>query len=179
MTCVVGLDIGTTSTIGILVELPGRVRALATPPVTLRAPRPGWAEEDPEEWWRNCVAILRELCARAEIPTAEIAAIGVTGMLPAVVLLDAAGRPLRPSIQRSDGRCGAEVEELRRRGRGATPRGRRDRPRGGHAGGRRRRRPRRLGARRGHRRPRRLPAEIRRLGRHPGRHGPRAARSRG
>ena len=52
-------------------------------------------------------------CARAASLPADIAAIGVTGMLPAVVLLDAAGRLLRPSIQQSDARCGAEVDELR------------------------------------------------------------------
>lgn len=114
MSCVVGLDIGTTSTIGILVELPGQVRALASRPVTLSAPHPGWAEEDPREWWRNCVDILHELRARAGVRADGIAAIGVTGMLPALVTLDAAGLPLRPSIQQSDARCGAEVEELRR-----------------------------------------------------------------
>jgi xylulokinase len=114
MSFVVGLDIGTTSTIGILVELPDRVRAIATRPATLRAPYPGWAEEDPEEWWDNAVAILRELPAAAGVAPERIAAIGTTGMLPAVVLLDAAGRPLRASIQQSDGRCGAEVEDLRR-----------------------------------------------------------------
>jgi xylulokinase len=114
VTCVVGLDIGTTSTIGILIELPDRVHAIATRPVALRAPHPGWAEEDPEEWWRNCAAILCELCRQAGVPATRIAAIGTTGMLPAVVLLDAAGRLLRPSIQQSDGRCGTEVEELRR-----------------------------------------------------------------
>jgi xylulokinase len=43
---------------------------------------------------------------------ADIAALGVTGMLPAVVLLDSAGRLLRSSIQQSDARCGAEVAEL-------------------------------------------------------------------
>jgi len=44
---------------------------------------------------------------------ADVAAVGVAGMLPAVVLLDPAGRLLRPSIQQSDARCGAEVDELR------------------------------------------------------------------
>ena len=47
------------------------------------------------------------------IPPDDIGAVGVTGMLPAVVFLDEAGRLLRPSIQQSDARCGAEVEELR------------------------------------------------------------------
>ena len=113
MPCVIGLDIGTTSTVGILLRLPGEVAALASRTVTLSTPHPGWAEEDPDEWWANVRAICRELIATAGIAAAEIAAVGVTGMLPALVLLDETGDLLRPSIQQSDGRCGAEVEALR------------------------------------------------------------------
>jgi len=50
MACVIGLDIGTTSTIGILIRLPDRVLGTVSRPVTLSSPRPGWAEEDPEQW---------------------------------------------------------------------------------------------------------------------------------
>ncbi len=114
MTCVLGLDIGTTSTIGILVRLPDQVLALASRPVTFHSPHPGWAEEYPLEWWSNVCSITQELIAAAGIDASDIAAVGTTGMLPAVVLLDADGHVLRRSIQQSDGRCGAEVEELRR-----------------------------------------------------------------
>ncbi|MQT15268.1 FGGY-family carbohydrate kinase [Segnochrobactrum spirostomi] len=113
MTCVLGLDIGTTSTIGILIRLPDQVLGLASRPVTLSSPHAGWAEEDPAEWWANVGAICRELLATTGIAPSEIAAVGVTGMLPAVVLLGRDGRVLRPSIQQSDGRCGREVAELR------------------------------------------------------------------
>lgn len=113
MTVVLGLDIGTTSTIGILVGLPDRILATATRPVTLSSPRAGWAEEDPAEWWENVRAIVAELLQQSGLDATAIKAVGVTGMLPAVVLLDAEGKVLRPSIQQSDGRCGAEVAELR------------------------------------------------------------------
>ncbi|QIB34574.1 FGGY-family carbohydrate kinase [Ancylobacter pratisalsi] len=113
MSYVLGLDIGTTSTIGLLLKLPGEIAAMTSRPVTLSSPHAGWAEEDPAQWWDNVCAITRELIATAGIDPAEIAAIGVTGMLPAVVLLDAEGHLLRPSIQQSDGRCGTEVAELR------------------------------------------------------------------
>ncbi len=112
MPCVLGLDIGTTSTIGILIRLPDQVLGLISRPVTLNSPHPGWAEEDPREWWSNAAAITRELIAQAGIAPQEIAAIGVTGMLPAVVLLDGKDKLIRPSIQQSDGRCGEEVAEL-------------------------------------------------------------------
>jgi xylulokinase len=113
MPCVIGLDIGTTSTIGILVRLPDTVVKLVSRPVTLRSPKPGWAEEDPEQWWTNVCAITRELLETGGVAASEITAVGVAGMVPAVVLLDAGGSLLRPSIQQSDGRCAAEVEELK------------------------------------------------------------------
>jgi len=113
MPCILGLDIGTTSTIGVLIRQPGETLALASRPVALRSEHIGWAEEDPEQWWANVGEIVRELLRASDVSPADIGAVGVTGMLPAVVLLDEAGRLLRPSIQQSDARCGAEVEALR------------------------------------------------------------------
>ena len=112
MDCVVGIDIGTTSTIGILISLPDRVLAQATRPVSFSAPHQGWAEEDPNQWWENVCAIIPELIAKAGIDRSNIKAVGVTGMLPALVLLDENDNVLRPSIQQSDGRAAAEVAEL-------------------------------------------------------------------
>lgn len=110
---VIGLDIGTTSTIGIAVRMPGDILHVASRPVTLSSPRPGWAEEDPQEWWANSVAILREITAALPGGTASLAGLCVTGMLPAVVLLDEKGDVLRPSIQQSDGRVADEVDALK------------------------------------------------------------------
>jgi len=113
MTYVIGFDIGTTSTIGILIGLPDRILHIATRPVTLKSPHPGCAEEDPEQWWSNVGEITHELLATGGIKASDVKAVGVTGMLPAVVLLDDKGKLLRPSIQQSDARCAAEVVELR------------------------------------------------------------------
>ena len=107
---VIGLDIGTTSTIAAAVRLPDQILAVASRPTTLSSPHAGWAEEDPAEWWDNAIAVLREVVA--EVGAARVAGICATGMLPAVVLLDAEGKVLRPSIQQSDGRCSDEVAEL-------------------------------------------------------------------
>lgn len=110
---VLGIDIGTTSTIGMLIGMPDKVLGLAARPVTLHSPHHGWAEEDPGQWWANLIEITAELLAKTGLAPTDIRAIGVTGMLPAMVLLDAEGAVLRPSIQQSDGRCGREVETLR------------------------------------------------------------------
>ena len=109
---VIGLDIGTTSTIGILVELPDKIAGVGTLPTRLSSPYPAWAEENPEEWWENACAILRELSARVREMPRVLAGICVTGMVPAFVALDEKGAILRQSIQQSDGRSAAEVAEL-------------------------------------------------------------------
>jgi xylulokinase len=104
-----GLDIGTTSTIGILIDDRGGTLATARRPATLHSDDANWAEEDPGEWWRNVGEISRELVAAAGIAPSDVAAIGVTGMLPAVILLDRDGAPIRRSIQQNDARATREL----------------------------------------------------------------------
>jgi xylulokinase len=115
MPLLLGFDIGTTSTIGTVIDAEGRMPAVESRPATLHSDHPNWAEEDPEEWWANVGAICRALLAREGIGAAEIAAVGVTGMLPTVVLIDEALRPLRRSIQQNDARATVELEEMRGR----------------------------------------------------------------
>jgi xylulokinase len=86
--------------------------ALAQRPVELYSEHSGWAEEDPGQWWANVVAICRELLTSVDLSASAIAAIGVTGMVPAMVALDKDSRVLRHSIQQSDGRTGNEVATL-------------------------------------------------------------------
>jgi xylulokinase len=112
MACVIGIDIGTTSSIGILIDLPDRIVAIASRPVDLISRHPGWAEEDPQQWWRNTCEIIRQLLAADPALTGSLAGIGVAGMVPALVLLDSAGDILRLSIQQSDGRCAPQVQQL-------------------------------------------------------------------
>ncbi len=114
MALLLGLDIGTTSTIGIVVDDQGATLAVESRPVSFHSDHANWAEEDAEQWWANAGAICRALLAKAGIAPADIAAIGVTGMLPAVILLDDAGRPLRRSIQQNDARATAELDHYRR-----------------------------------------------------------------
>ncbi len=113
MPCVLGLDIGTTSTIGVLIRPPDETLALASRPVTLRSDHVGWAEEDPEQWWRNVGEIVRELLRTSGVSARRHRRGRRDRHAAGGRLLDDSGRLLRPSIQQSDARCGAEVEELR------------------------------------------------------------------
>ena len=115
MPLLLGLDIGTTSTIGILIDGEGRTHATASRPSELMSPHAGWAEEDADAWWANCCAIVPELLRQAGARASDIAAVGATGMVPAVVLLDEAGHPLRPAMLQNDARATAEIEAMARK----------------------------------------------------------------
>ena len=121
MACLLGIDIGTTSTIGILVRTSGETLAVATRPVTLSSPRQGWAEENPEDWWANVRALVPDLLGQArDRGRRDRRHRRHRHAGRRWSCYDSEGRLLRPSIQQSDGRCG-------RRGGGAAGRGRRGR----------------------------------------------------
>ena len=107
-----GLDIGTSSVKAVVCAADGRVLCQVSAANTLLASAPGWAEQDTAEWWTNAVATIRQCLAHPDVSADEIAAVGVTGMLPALLLLGADGAPLRPSIQQNDARAQAEIETL-------------------------------------------------------------------
>jgi xylulokinase len=108
---VLGIDVGTTALKTIALEREQGIVAQTELPHELFSPHPGWAEEDPEHWWTTTLEAIRKML---NVITAEsIEAIGVSGMVPAMVILDTSGRPLRPSIQQNDARAITEVEELR------------------------------------------------------------------
>ncbi len=109
MSLLLGIDVGTTATKAILLDPEAGLVAEGARPTTLHADRPGWAEEDVEQWWANVVDLCREL-----VPGREIAAVGVSGMVPCVILADADGRPIRRSIQQNDARAVDEIRELDR-----------------------------------------------------------------
>ena len=108
-----GLDIGTTATKAIVVDSAGRVAAEDSSPVALSSPRPGWAEESPAQWWDNVRALTPRVLAKAGVGPERIEAVGVCGMVPALVLVGGDGSVLRPSIQQNDARAGAEIAALR------------------------------------------------------------------
>ncbi len=108
---VLGIDVGTTALKAVALNRNRGIVAQVERTHELHSPRPGWAEEDPDQWWMTTVEAIRELLKI--IPAHEVAAIGVSGMVPAMVLLDASGHTLRPSIQQNDARSIVEVNELR------------------------------------------------------------------
>jgi len=109
MTALVGIDVGTTGVKAIAISAGGKVLARSERGYPLSTPRPGWSEQDPEDWWRATEAALDEL------EVEDVVGIGLSGQMHGLVVLDDAERVLRPAIlwndQRTATEC-AEIEEL-------------------------------------------------------------------
>src|ERR1044071_1806155 len=107
-----GIDTSTTSSKALLIDELGAVTAVASSPHTLQTPRPLWSEQDPREWWEAVAASIRSLLEKAGISGEEIAAVGLTGQMHGLVLLDEAGNVLRPAILWNDQRTQSQCDEI-------------------------------------------------------------------
>jgi xylulokinase len=110
-----GIDVSTTGAKALLIDETGAVVASATTALTLQTPRPLWSEQDPHEWWKGTSASIRKALADAGATGAEVAAVGLTGQMHGLVLLDASRNVLRPAILWNDQRTAAECEEIHAR----------------------------------------------------------------
>jgi len=102
----VGLDVGTTSVKGVAIDEGGAVLDEAEAGYSLATPRPGWTEQDPEDWWRAAEQVLDGLSAGVA------QGIGLSGQMHGLVALDAADAPIRPAILWNDGRTQAECDAI-------------------------------------------------------------------
>jgi xylulokinase len=107
-----GIDIGTSAVKGVLVDERQAILAEASAPVQTRQPRPGWSEQDPEEWWRATETVVASLRATAPAGFGGVGGLGLSGQMHGALLLDAADAPIRPAILWNDGRAMAECREL-------------------------------------------------------------------
>jgi xylulokinase len=110
-----GIDIGTSSTKGVLARPDGVIVATAARPHRMEMPRPGWAEMDAErDWWDDVVAVIGELLPAAT--DGAVAGVCVSGLGPCLLVCDAGGAPLRPAMLYGiDMRATREIAELTER----------------------------------------------------------------
>jgi len=108
VTQLVGLDVGTTGVKALAISPAGDILARAEESYELSTPRPGWAEQDPEDWWRAAERALARLGGRPS-------AVGLSGQMHGLVVLDDRDRVLRPAILWNDQRTGAECAEIEER----------------------------------------------------------------
>jgi xylulokinase len=108
---VLGVDVGTTAVKAAVVAADGRVLGTGSVEYPTAYPRPGWVEQDPDDWWRAAGGAIRG--ALADAGRREVAAVCVSAQAPTLLPLDASGRPLGPALIWMDRRAEAECDRLR------------------------------------------------------------------
>jgi xylulokinase len=113
MGVVLGIDVSTTATKAILVDEAGIVRGIASSEYPFEQPHPLWSEQDPALWWTAAQDAIPRVLAAASLTGDDVDAVGLTGQMHGLVLLDAADRVIRPAILWNDQRTGAECDAIR------------------------------------------------------------------
>ena len=109
-----GIDIGTSGTKTLLCDDSGKILATVTETYPSYHPKPLWSEQKPEDWWQATVTSVRRVLREARVRGEEVQGIGLSGQMHGAVLLDKAGRVLRPAILWNDQRTAEECAEITR-----------------------------------------------------------------
>lgn len=112
MTYYLGIDIGTSGTKTLLVDAAGVVLAEANANYPMAQPRPGWTEQDPEDWWKATVKTVKAVVKKAGVKPAEVRGIGLSGQMHGSVFLDKHDEVIRPALLWNDQRTAAQCDEI-------------------------------------------------------------------
>jgi xylulokinase len=108
-----GIDVGTGGTRALVMDERGAVVASASSEhENFASPQPGWAEQDPQDWWRACGIAVRQALQTSGLRADDIACVGFSGQMHGAVLLDEADEVVRPAIIWCDQRSEAQSREL-------------------------------------------------------------------
>src|SRR6266700_3226801 len=109
MTAFLGIDIGTGGSRAVLINANGQVIASKTVDhVVFASPQIGWAEQDPNDWWRASTVAIQGVMAASGIPGDQIGAVSFSGQMHGSVLLDDSDKVLRPALLWCDQRTGKQ-----------------------------------------------------------------------
>lgn len=112
MTYYLGIDIGTSSTKTLLIDHRGLVLGQSSAEYPVLTPRPGWTEQNPEEWWKATIKTVRQVVHESNLKPDQIRAIGLSGQMHGSVFLDSSDRVLRPALLWNDQRTARECDEM-------------------------------------------------------------------
>lgn len=108
-----GIDVGTGGTRALVIDERGKVIASASSEhENFASPQPGWAEQDPRDWWRACGAAVKQALQTSGLRADDIACVGFSGQMHGAVLLDSTDEVVRPAIIWCDQRSEAQSREL-------------------------------------------------------------------
>jgi xylulokinase len=106
-----GIDVGTSSIKVVAVDPNGKLLAVASSPMSVDVQRPGWSEQNPEDWWAGTCSAIRQALSKTDSP--EVLAVGLSGQMHSLVSLDASLNVVRPAILWNDVRSSAEAAYVR------------------------------------------------------------------
>ncbi|RKI27148.1 xylulokinase [bacterium 1xD8-6] len=106
----IGVDLGTSAVKLLLMDGDGKIHKIVSKEYPLYFPKSGWSEQNPEDWFLQSAAGIRELTAGCD--KSDIAGISFGGQMHGLVMLDADDNVIRPAILWNDGRTGEETEYL-------------------------------------------------------------------
>jgi len=112
MAYLLGLDISTTGAKALIIDEKGGMVASHTTPQPISQPKPLWSEQNPADWWVGIQQSIRAAFAEANLTGDNIAAVGLTGQMHGLVILDEGGNVLRPSILWNDQRTQEQCDEI-------------------------------------------------------------------
>jgi xylulokinase len=110
MSSLLGIDLGTSSVKVVVVSEEGKILGLSSAEYPILTPQPGFAVQNPEDWWAGTVQAIRGACAQAGSP--DVKAVGFSGQMHGPLLMDRHSRPLGPAIIWADQRAGDLVSEI-------------------------------------------------------------------
>ncbi len=109
MRYLIGIDVGTTGAKALLIDEKGKIIAKGSQEYPLLTPKIGWAEQNPEDWWKATRRAIGEVLKSSGINSADVKGIGLSGQMHGAVFLDKKGKILRPAIlwcdQRTEDEC--------------------------------------------------------------------------
>ena len=107
---VIGVDISTTASKALVIDMDGTLVASHSVPHALSTPRPLWSEQDPRQWWEASCTSLRAVLGHVRAD--DVAAVGLTGQMHGLTLLDARNQIVRPAILWNDQRSGPQCSAI-------------------------------------------------------------------
>ncbi|MEA2058087.1 MAG: FGGY family carbohydrate kinase, partial [Actinomycetota bacterium] len=113
MSYFIGIDTSTTATKALLMDGAGVAVGVGRADYGYETPRPLWSEQDPDLWWQGTITAIQSVLADAGVDAREVAAIGLTGQMHGLTLLDSRGGVLRPAILWNDQRTGPQCDQIR------------------------------------------------------------------
>ena len=112
MSVYLGIDVGTSGTKTLVMREDGKILASATVEYPLSSPKPGWSEQNPEDWWNAAVKSVKAVLKAGKIKPADVKGIGLSGQMHGSVFLDKNHNVIRPAILWNDQRTSAECDQI-------------------------------------------------------------------